>query len=32
MCHSDPLMTDGLTNEIEFGFDCECQQENTATM
>jgi len=32
MCHSDPLMTDGLANESEFGFECECQQRNTASV
>jgi len=25
MCHSDPLMTDGLANEIEFGFECDAR-------
>jgi hypothetical protein len=25
MCHSDPLMTDGLASEIEFGFECDAR-------
>src|SRR5437867_1840071 len=24
-CHSDPLMTDGLANEIQFGFECDAR-------
>jgi hypothetical protein len=25
MCHWDPLMTDGLANEIEFGFEWDAR-------